>query len=70
MDRTQKKKNDTIYESLDVNFTAEQAMQQSIVVKGTGVTNMAVQQMLKNWRRQGPIVPKPNKRYQKISSCV
>ena len=70
MDRTRRGKNDTIYESLDVNFTAEQAMQQSIVVKGAGVTNMAVQQMLKNWRRQGLIVPKPNKRYQKISSCV
>ena len=70
MDRTRRGKNDTIYESLDVNFTAEQAMQQSIVVKGTGVTNMAVQQMLKNWRRQGLIVPKPNKRYQRISSCV
>lgn len=70
MDRTRRGKNDTIYESLDVNFTAEQTMQQSIVVKGAGVTNMAVQQMLKNWRRQGLIVPKPNKRYQKISSCV
>lgn len=70
MDRTRRGKNDTIYESLDVNFTAEQAMQQSIVVKGAGVTNMAVQQMLKNWRRQGLIVPKPNKRYQKILSCV
>lgn len=70
MDRTRRGKNDTIYESLDVNFTAEQAMRQSIVVKGAGVTNMAVQQMLKNWRRQGLIVPKPNKRYQKISSCV
>lgn len=70
MDRTRRGKNDTIYESLDVNFTAEQAMQQSIVVKGAGVTNMAVQQMLKNWRRQGLIVPKPNKRYQKTSSCV
>lgn len=70
MERTRRGKNDTIYESLDVNFTAEQAMQQSIVVKGAGVTNMAVQQMLKNWRRQGLIVPKPNKRYQKISSCV
>lgn len=70
MDRTRRGKNDTIYESLDVNFTAEQAMQQSIVIKGAGVTNMAVQQMLKNWRRQGLIVPKPNKRYQKISSCV
>lgn len=70
MDRTRRGKNDTIYESLDVNFTVEQAMQQSIVVKGAGVTNMAVQQMLKNWRRQGLIVPKPNKRYQKISSCV
>lgn len=70
MDRTRRGKNDTIYESLDVNFTAEQAMQQSIVVKGAGVTNMAVQQMLKNWRRQGLIVPKPNKRYQKISSGV
>ena len=70
MDRTRRGKNDTIYESLDVNFTAEQAMQQSIVVKGAGVTNMTVQQMLKNWRRQGLIVPKPNKRYQKISSCV
>ena len=46
----------SIYERLDVLFTYEQATQQSIAVKGAGVTRNSVQQMLKNWRKQGLIV--------------
>jgi hypothetical protein len=55
-ERTRKGKNDTIFERLDQEFALEQAMQQSIAVKGAGTTLNAVQQMLKNWRKQGLIV--------------
>ena len=46
-------KNDSIFERLDVQFTFEQAMQHSVAVKGADVTRNSVQQMLKNWRKQG-----------------
>lgn len=46
-------KNDSIFERLDYNFTIEQAMQQSIAIKGVRVTKNSVIQMLKNWRNQG-----------------
>lgn len=70
MDRSRKGKNDTIFELLDLNFTAEQAMQEAVIVKGTGVTSMAVQQMLKNWCRQGLIIKTPDKRFQKIQAAI
>ena len=70
MDRSRKGKNDTIFELLDLNFTAEQAMQEAVIVKGTGVTSMAVQQMLKNWCRQGLIIKTPDKRFQKIQPVI
>ena len=41
------------YEQLDHLFTFEQAMQFSVAVKGANVTRNSVQQMLKNWRKQG-----------------
>jgi Rha family phage regulatory protein len=46
-------KNDSIFERLDIQFTTEQAMQQSVAVKGAGVNHNTVRQMLKNWRKQG-----------------
>ena len=46
----------SIFERLDPRFTFEQAIQQSIAVKGAGVTRNSIHQMLKNWRRQGLIV--------------
>ena len=49
-------KNDTIFERLDPQFTFEQAMQQSVVIKGAGVTQNSVRQMLKNWRKQGLVI--------------
>ena len=48
-------KNDSIFERLDVTFSFEQALQQSIAVKGANVTREVVRQMLKNWKRQGLI---------------
>ena len=48
-------KNDTIFQRLDQQFSFEQAMQQSVAIKGADVTNNSVRQMLKNWRKQGLI---------------
>jgi hypothetical protein len=55
-ERQKRGKNDSIYERLDGQFTIEQAMQQSIAVKGAGVTSNSVRQMLKNWRKQGLVI--------------
>lgn len=68
--RTHRGKNDTIFERLDPTFTEEMAMQQSLVVKGSGVTRTSVIQMLKNWKSQGLIITIPNKRFQKISTTL
>ena len=68
--RTHRGKNDTIFERLDSTFTEEMAMQQSLVVKGSGVTSMMVKQMLKNWKKQGLVVQQPDLRYTKISTVV
>ena len=61
-------KNDTIFERLDVQFSVEQATQQSIVIKGAGVTQNSVRQMLKNWRKQGLIVQIENGRFRKTEN--
>ncbi len=53
-------------ERLDPQFTEGQAMQHSVAVKGAGVTRNSVQQMLKNWRKQGLIELIENKRYRKL----
>ena len=42
-------------------------MQHSVAVKGAGVTRNSVQQMLKNWRKQGLIEQIENKKYRKLS---
>ena len=59
-------KNDTIFARLDIQFSFEQATQQSIAIKGAGVTRNSVQQMLKNWRKQGLIVLEENGKFRKI----
>lgn len=69
-DRARRGKNDSIFERLDVTFSFEQALQQSIAVKGTNVTREVVRQMLKNWKRQGLIGVLPDMRYQKVQPSV
>ena len=61
-------RNDNIYERLDVQFTIEQAMQQSVAFKGAGVTRNSVRQMLKNWRKQGLVMPMEKGSYRKIQN--
>ncbi len=68
--RLHRGKNDTIFERLCSPFTLEQAVQQSIAVKGTVVSKPTVQQMLKNWKRQGLITRMPDMRYQKTTGSV
>ena len=68
--RLHRGKNDTIFERLCSPFTLEQAVQQSIAVKGAVVSKPTVQQMLKNWKRQGLINILPDARYQKVASTV
>lgn len=62
-DRSRRGRNDSIFERLDVTFSFEQALQQSIAVKGANVTREVVRQMLKNWKRQGLIGVLPDMRY-------
>ena len=69
-DRSRRGKNDSIFERLDVTFSFEQALQQSIAVKGANVTREIVRQMLKNWKRQGLIGVLPDMRYQKVQPAV
>lgn len=69
-DRIRRGRNDTIFERLDVTFSFEQAQQQSVALKGAGVTHESVRQMLKNWKRQGLINILPDARYQKVAATV
>lgn len=69
-DRSRRGKNDSIFERLDVTFSFEQALQQSIAVKGANVTREVVRQMLKNWKRQGLIGVLTDMRYQKVQPTV
>ena len=59
-------KNDTIYGRLDVQFTYEQAMQQSVAIKGASTTRNSVQQMLKNWRKQGLVTLTEDGKFRKL----
>ena len=67
--RLHRGKNDTIFEKLDTIFTAEQALQQSVTIKGSSNSEV-VRQMLKNWRKQGLIAQIPDGRFQKISTTL
>ena len=64
-DRRRTGRNDSIYERLDMQFTFEQALQQSVAVKGAGVTRNSVKQMLKNWKKQGIIISVEEGQYRK-----
>ena len=63
-------RNDSIYERLDMQFTIEQAMQQTVAIKGANVTHNSVRQMLKNWKRQGLIMKTETGRFQKMQVGV
>ena len=65
--RSKRGKNDSIFERLDIQFTFEQAMQQSVAVKGAGVNQNTVRQMLKNWRKQALVVVDEDGKYRKVS---
>ena len=49
-ERSKRGRNDSIFERLDRTFSFEQALQQSMAVKGPNTSRNAVKQMLKNWR--------------------
>ena len=65
--RSRRSKNDTIYERLDVQFSFDQAMQFCVAIKGADVTRNSVQQMLKNWRKQGLVSLTDDGGYRKVS---
>jgi len=65
-ERQKRGKNDSIFERLDPQFTFEQAMQQSVAVKGANVNHNTVRQMLKNWRKQGLVILTDDGRYRKV----
>ncbi len=65
--RSRKGKNDTIYSRLPQEFSSVEAMNHSIAVKGASVTQNAVQQMLKNWIKQGLVEVTENDNYRKTS---
>ena len=66
-DRCKRGKNDSIFERLAESFSFEQALQQSIAVKGAGISRNAVFQMLKNWRKQGLLTKQQNK-FEKVKT--
>ena len=68
--RVRRSKNDTIYESLDMQFTFEQALKHSIEKKGSEVTSNSVQQMLKNWRKQKLIELDSDGKFKKLAFAV
>ena len=70
LERSKRGKNDSIFERLDTNFTFEQALQQSIAVKGANVTRETARQMLKNRRKQGLVTILKDKHYQKVNISV
>lgn len=68
--RTKRGKNDTIYANLDMQFTFEQALKQSIEKKGSEVTSNSVSQMLKNWKKQKLVEQEANGKYRKLTLMV
>ena len=67
-ERTKRGRNDSIFERLDIQFSFEQAMQQSVAVKGANVNHNTVRQMLKNWRKQKLVVLEEDGNYRKVKS--
>lgn len=66
-DRMRQGKNDSIFERLAVDFTIEQAYQQTMIVKGNDTTRNSVRQMLKNWQKQGLIANTSLGNYKKLT---
>ena len=56
LDRMRPGKNDSIFECLDYEFNFDSAFQFSAMMKRGSVSRNQVQQMLKNWKKQGLIV--------------
>ena len=50
-------KNDSVYARLSKNFTIDDAFSAALSVKGSSITQNSVTQMLKNWKKQGLILP-------------
>ena len=65
-ERKRRTKNDSIYKRLDAEFGYEQAFQETVALKGAGVTQNSVQQMLKNWRNQGLVEQLEEGRFRKL----
>ena len=64
-DRRRMGRNDSIFERLDMEFTLDNAFQHSVAIKGANVSRNSVQQMLKNWKKQGLIVQVEKDKYRK-----
>ena len=56
MERKRTGKNDSIFECLDFEFNFDSAFQYSAMMKKGSASRNQVQQMLKNWKKQGLIV--------------
>ena len=56
MERKRTGRNDSIFECLDYEFNFDSAFQFSAMMKRGSVSHNQVQQMLKNWKKQGLIV--------------
>ena len=67
-ERRKSGKNDTIFAMLDETFNYEQALQHAVAVKGNNTSRNSVQQMLKNWRKQGLVVDLPNHNFRKVQN--
>ena len=65
--RGRKGKNDSIFARLASEFSFEQALQQSIAVKGVAATHNSVRQMLKNWKNQGLVSALGDRRWRKVA---
>ena len=65
--RGRKGKNDSIFARLASEFSFEQALQQSIAVKGVAATHNSVRQMLKNWKNQGLVSALGDRRWRKVT---
>ena len=55
-----------VLRDMGIQFTFEQAMQQSVAVKGANVNHNTVRQMLKNWRKQHLVVLEEDGNYRKL----
>lgn len=66
--RVHRGKNDSIFARLADEFNFEQALQQSIAVKGGNCSKNSVIMMLKNWKRQGIVSQQENNNYKKVTN--